>query len=174
MATSAQISLNEYLTTNYRPDREYVDGVLVERNVGKNEHSRLQVLLAAWFASMEDQWQVATFTEWRVQVASTRVRIPDVLLARLKHHPQVMVDPPVLVVEILSPEDNYSQVRTRAADYFDMGVCTVWIIDPKVRAGRWSTGDGVWTQSSHLEVPGTEIYVNLDPLFVRLDQTIIR
>jgi hypothetical protein len=46
MANSPLIPLSDYLTTSFRPDREYVDGVLVERNVGKNEHSRLQSLLA--------------------------------------------------------------------------------------------------------------------------------
>jgi hypothetical protein len=32
MATIAHISLSEYLDTSYRPDREYVDGEIRERN----------------------------------------------------------------------------------------------------------------------------------------------
>jgi hypothetical protein len=28
------VALEEYLNTSYSPDREYVDGVVVERNVG--------------------------------------------------------------------------------------------------------------------------------------------
>ena len=47
MATSTRLSLSEYMKTSYRPDREYVDGELLERNVGKWEHARLQALLAA-------------------------------------------------------------------------------------------------------------------------------
>jgi Uma2 family endonuclease len=170
MATSRHIPLNEYLTTSFRPDREYVDGVLVERNVGKNEHSRLQSLLAGWFGSQEDLWQVVTFMGCRVQVSPTRVGLPDVLLTTLKPHPQVLVEPPILVVEVLSPEDSYVEICARASDYFHMGVPAVWIVDPRVRAGRWSTG-GVWTQSDRLEVPGTQIYARLAPLFERLDLT---
>ena len=34
MAASVHILLSEYLHTSYRPDREFVDGELVERNVG--------------------------------------------------------------------------------------------------------------------------------------------
>jgi hypothetical protein len=34
MSVAKMISLEEYLHTSYSPDREYRDGVLVERNVG--------------------------------------------------------------------------------------------------------------------------------------------
>lgn len=49
MASATTIPIAEYLQTNYRPDREYVDGELRERNVGKWEHARVQWLLANWF-----------------------------------------------------------------------------------------------------------------------------
>jgi len=39
MAASTHISLHEYLHSNYRPDREYLDGELRQRNVGKYEHA---------------------------------------------------------------------------------------------------------------------------------------
>ena len=58
MATSTRLSLSEYMKTSYRPDREYVDGELRERNVGKWEHARLQALLASWFGSQEKSWSV--------------------------------------------------------------------------------------------------------------------
>ena len=46
MAAAAQtisdlLTLEEYLRTSYRPDCEFVDGVLEERNVGEYEHSNL-------------------------------------------------------------------------------------------------------------------------------------
>lgn len=47
MATTLHVSLKEYLETGYRPDREYVDGEVRERNVGKWEHARVQALLAS-------------------------------------------------------------------------------------------------------------------------------
>ena len=42
MQTGVQISVEDYLSTSYRPDCEYVDGVLLERNLGEFDHSRLQ------------------------------------------------------------------------------------------------------------------------------------
>jgi Uma2 family endonuclease len=169
MATSPQISLTEYMSTSYRPDREYVDGVLVERNVGEWKHGRLQVLLGAWFGSQEDHWQVASLIACRVQVSPTRVRVPDVLLITLKPQVDVPVEPPVLAVEVLSTEDSLAEIKEKAADYFEMGVAAVWIIDPQVRAGRWSSGIGSgWIQADRLEVPATDIYVEMSYLWERL------
>ncbi len=178
MATSTQlppvaVALAEYMNASYRPDREYVDGEVLERNVGKNEHSRLQILLGSWFVRLEDEWNVAAFTEQRVQVSPTRVRIPDVLLVPLAPHPDVFVDPPILVVEILSPDDSYAETQRRADDYFKMGVETVWIIDPVNRTGRVCVGKA-WIESETLQVTGTAIWVSLPDIFSRLDRTLGR
>ncbi len=169
----AQVPLAEYLNTSYRPDREYVDGEVLERNVGKNEHSRLQALLAMWFGKFEEEWNVAAFTEQRVQVSATRVRIPDVLLVPLAPHPDVFVDPPILVVEILSPDDSYVETQRRATDYLTMGVGTIWIIDPVNRTGRACVGKA-WIESETLQVTDTAIWVSLPEIFSRLDRTLAR
>ena len=75
MATVLHIPLQEYLSTSYRPDCEYVDGEIRERNVGKYEHARVQALLARWFGNHEQEWGVQVVTEQRVQVSPTRVGI---------------------------------------------------------------------------------------------------
>ena len=43
MSAATLLSLEEYLNTSYSPDREYRDGVLVERNVGEKAHALLQL-----------------------------------------------------------------------------------------------------------------------------------
>jgi Uma2 family endonuclease len=169
MATTTHIPLSEYLETSYRPDREYVDGEVRERNVGKWEHARLQALLASWLQSQEKSWSVKVATEQRLQVSPTRVRIPDVMLVSRGPQPDVIVNPPVLVVEILSPDDTYTETQSRAADYLQMGVPCVWIIDPTSRSGRQCIGNA-WTAGDALAVPGTEIQVNLLRLFAALDE----
>jgi Uma2 family endonuclease len=169
MATSTRVSLLEYNKTSYRPDREYIDGELLQRNVGKWEHARLQALLASWFRSQEKNWSVKVAMEQRVQVFPTRVRIPDVMLVSRGPQPDVIVDPPVLVVEILSPDDTYTETQSRSADYLRMGVPCVWIIDPTSRTGRQCIGDA-WTAADTLAVPGTSIRGNLLELFASLDE----
>ena len=169
MATSTRLSLSQYLKTSYHPDREYIDGELLERNVGKWEHARLQALLTSWFHSQEKDWSVKVATEQRVQVSPTRIRIPDIMLVARGPQPEVTVAPPVLVVEILSPDDTYTETQSRSADYLRMGVLCVWIIDPTSRTGRQCIGDA-WTAADTLAVPPTNIRVNLAELFASLDE----
>jgi len=171
MPTSTQVSLGEYMSASYRPDREYIDGELRERNVGKWEHARIQALLTSWFCGHESAWQVMATTECRVRVSPTRVRIPDVALVRLGPQPDVLTEPPLLVVEILSAGDSHSDTQQRASDYARMGVETIWIIDPETRSAR-VCGASSWREASRLEVAGTPIHVEIAELFAHLDKPV--
>ena len=167
MATTALIPIAEYLNTIYHPDREYIDGEIVERNVGTWEHSRIQILLGAWLVQNERAWKVQAATEWRTRVSGTRVRIPNLVLVSTGPQDPVLAVPAILIVEILCPDDTYSDTESRAGDYQQMGVQTIWIIDPQTRTGRVCTGTS-WTQATRLEVAGTPIHVDLDTLFAAL------
>ncbi len=97
MASATQITVSEYLDTIYHPDREYVDGELRERNVGKWEHARVQWLLAGWFVKHESAWNVIGSTEQRMRISPTRIRIPDLVgfdrgRSRNPHRPAVAGD----------------------------------------------------------------------------------
>jgi len=167
MATALHIPIHEYLGTSYRPDREYVDGEIRERNVGKWEHARVQMVLGAWFFMHEKEWGITGSTEQRVRVAENRVRVPDLVVLTAGAQPDVLTDPPLLVIEILSPDDSYSDTQERAQDYRAMGVETVWIIDPKTRTGRICSG-AEWVEASRLVVKGTPLFVNLPDIFSQL------
>jgi Uma2 family endonuclease len=168
MATSVLVSIAEYLKTSYRPDREYIDGQIVERNMGKWEHARIQALLTMWFGLHERDWNIQTATEWRTRVSETRVRIPDVVLVGRGAQPDVLDNPPILIIEILSPGDTYADTQTRARDYLQMGVLTIWIIDPETRSARICSG-AAWTETTRLEVRDTPIFLDLPTLFASLD-----
>jgi Uma2 family endonuclease len=171
MATSVHIPIGEYMQTTYRPDREYLDGELLERNVGKWEHARIQGLIMAWFSLHETAWNVMAVTEIRVQVAATRVRIPDLAIVTPGLQPEVLIEPPILVVEILSADDSFAEMAIRCADYRTMGVRTIWIVDPANRVGHiflereWIEGRQI------LQVPGTEITLDLHRIFENLYQS---
>jgi Uma2 family endonuclease len=167
MATTTHIPLSEYLATSYRPDREYVDGEIRERNVGKFEHARIQALLTIWFGIHEKDWGVIVVTEQRIRVSGSRIRIPDLAIMPAGSQPDVLTEPPLLVIEILSPDDSYSDTQERARDYREMGVGTVWIIDPKTRSGRVCAG-AEWTEARRLKVAGTPMYVELDGIFAQV------
>ena len=98
------------------------------------------VAVGSWFVNHESNWNVIGSTEQRVQVSPTRVRVPDLVVLRPGPQPDILTEPPLLVIEILSPDDSYSDLQERCQDYRQMGVQTVWIVDPKTRSGRMCFG----------------------------------
>jgi Uma2 family endonuclease len=143
MATATQISVTEYLKTSYRPDRDYVDGEVLERNLGERDHSQPQALLAAYFLARRTEWGLWALTEQRVQVAQHRFRIPDVCVLRADApYEQVVSAPPLICIEILSKDDSFASIVHRLDDYLAMGVANVWVIDPRLRRGYRYTSDG--------------------------------
>jgi len=171
VAATSQIALSEYLQTTYHPDREYVDGELRERNVGKTEHARVQALLTMWFGAHEQEWSIVVTTEQRIRVAGDRVRIPDVTLVRPGALGEdVLSVPPLCVIEILSPDDTYSRIAEKAQDYRKMSIENIWLIDPATRSGQASTPQG-WRDTLEFEVPGTPIRLSLAEIFSSLDRS---
>jgi Uma2 family endonuclease len=124
--------LSEYLTTAYRPDREYIDGVIEERNLGEYDHANLQTAIAAWFAARRREWDIRVVVEQRIQVSETRYRVPDVAVFRREQKiEQIFTAPPLIIVEVLSPEDRLRKTFDRCDDYRRFGVGNIWIADPQ-------------------------------------------
>lgn len=173
MATSPTlISIEEYLHTSYHPDAHFVDGEIEERNLGEFEHARLQGILSALFFSNEDAWQVETVVEQRVRVNSSRVRVCDVAVLRddTPHEP-VTTTPPLLCIEILSPEDRLARAKLVLADYFAMGVPNIWLIDPLRRVAYTFGSSGLQEADlTNLTVPGTPIRIDLTTALAKLDK----
>ena len=74
----ALIPVEEYLTTSYSPDREYRDGLVLERNVGDEAHASFQALLTICIGGRQRQWNVKVYTELRIKVREGWYRLPDV------------------------------------------------------------------------------------------------
>jgi Uma2 family endonuclease len=142
------VSVEEYLHTSYRPDCDYVDGELLERNLGEKDHSRMQGRIFVYLLNRYPRLRERLFLELRVQVKATRFRIPDVcVLPEGAPDEQIVTHPPVLCIEILSPEDRMTRYLERVNDYFEMGVPSCWIIDP---AGRraWVATPGLLAEAT--------------------------
>jgi Uma2 family endonuclease len=171
-AASTQISLEEYLHTSYRPDCDFVDGQVEERNVGETKHGLLQVEVAFWFRSHKSEWNIRVITELRTRVGRTRVRIPDVSVAyddeAIKE--QVRTTPPLIAIEILSPEDRLNRIIIRLQDYLAMGVQNLWVLDPMERVAYIYTSAGLkLVETTRLTVSNSSIYLDLPEIFSALD-----
>jgi Uma2 family endonuclease len=144
VSTVTAVPLKEYLETSYRPDCEYLEGELLERNVGEWDHSRLQTLLSGFFLNREKQWGILVVTEQRVQVKVKRYRVPDIaVLTGPPPAGPIIKEPPFLCIEILSPSDRMGEMQERIDDYLDFGVRYVWLINPRKRRAFIYSGDGV-------------------------------
>ncbi len=167
MPTSSLVSVEEYLNTSYHPDCDYVDGRVVERNLGELDHSSLQTEISFYFRSRRTQWGVHAFVEQRVQVSPTRFRIPDIcVLVGAFPTEQIFRTPPFLAIEILSKKDRKREVQEKIDDYLRFGVPCVWVIDPRSQEGWEHTTAGIHpatdgilrTRNPDLELPLPEIF----------------
>ncbi len=173
MATAAALmTMEQYLHSSFHPDVDFVDGEIEERNLGEFDHGRLQGLLFAWFQSREHAFGVVGVVEQRIRVSGTRVRICDVTILR-KSAPReaVTTTPPLICIEVLSPEDRLSRAEVVLTDYLQMGVENIWLIDPIRRVAYVFDQHGLRQAAKNiLRVASTEIVLQVDTLFEILDE----
>ena len=171
MATSTLVPLQVYLNSDYRPDCDWIDGEVKERNSGEGQHSNRQAFLIGFFLQHKREWVVRAWPEQRVQVAANRFRVPDVTVTRASDPNEAIVTvAPLLCIEILSRDQRLSEMEERAKDYLAMGVPTVWIVDPLRRTAFVSDAGGQRQVMEKLEVPGTEIRVTVAEVFAELHE----
>lgn len=173
MGAATQISIEQYLRTSYRPDCDYVDGEVLERNAGERTHSVMQGALCRFFFDLREQISVMPFLSWRTRVSRSRIRVPDVCVVRGKiPEPEILGTPPYIVIEVLSPEDGWSDMAERIEDYVRFGIENIWIIDP-VRRRAWRTtgtereeavGLVLTTADGEVTLPLGEVFAEIDAL----------
>jgi len=169
MSVETLISVDEYLNTSYDPDVEYVDGVLVERNVGDWLHSTVQCNVI--FALRSKYPRVYVRPELRSQTRSTRYRLPDVCVVLTRPTTKYLIDAAYLAIEVLSEDDRMSKTMERLEEFDRKGVANIWVIDPRLRTMSVYSG-GVLNEvrgdriatigEPHLELTREEIFQDLD------------
>lgn len=167
MGTTTLVSVEEYLRTSFPDaDREYVDGRIVERNVGRIDHSDVQSAVACYL-STHYRRRIWTGVAVRVQVKRTRFRIPDVtVMPGTKPAGEIIQTPPAIAIEVLSPDDRAGDLEDKIADYLAFGVPYVWVINPESHRAHVHTQDGshevkdglLRAESIKVEVPLAEIF----------------
>ena len=176
MLSTTMIGVEEYLRTTYRPDCDYIDGELRERNLGEQPHAYMQTILAAVFHEHRRAWGTRALTEQRVQTSATHYRISDLCVLR-------SVDPfdgivrvaPLLCVEVLSRGDSLSEMQERVDDYQGMGVEHVWVVDPWRRVGYVASVKGFLRPAEDVfTIAGTKIRVSLAEVFAEFDEGLPR
>ncbi len=130
-----QVPVEEYLRTSFEgPDPEYVDGEIVERAAPDLLHGTLQCRFIEIFYEIRKRYPLHAVTEVRHKLRDTRYRIPDVAVFAgdppVERFPST---PPYIAIEILSPDDRFSEVVQKLDEYRTWGVPHIWLADPHLR-----------------------------------------
>ena len=84
---------------------------------------------------------------------------------------RILKQPPLITIEIMSPEDRLRDAAAKSLEYLGFGVKNIWVIDPNTRIAYRGTEIGLErVESDVLSVAETRIEVNLRALFDELDQ----
>jgi len=172
MTPSTLVAVEEYLRTSYDPDVDFIDGVLEERNLGEFDHSDLQTEIARWVRNNCQQLGLNAFNELRTRIRPTRYRIPDVVIIEGKRPKQGILErPPLVAIEILSPEDRQSRIQQRIDDYLSIGTRFVWLIDPTARRAWIYTPHSIEeAKDGILRVDHPAFTLPLHELFANIDR----
>jgi len=130
MATKAQITAEQYLHMTFEHDAEFVHGEIVERSMPNYTHGRIQTLLSSLFEAVRSPHRLLACSGVRMRIGPDLYRIPDI--AVFVNAPKLAVpeQPPMVVGEILSPDDRYHDVVEKLDEYRMWGVPNVWVVGP--------------------------------------------
>src|SRR5665213_4426425 len=99
MSTAARLSMRpeDYIGRSFRPDCDFVDGDLQERNLGELEHSEMQMAILQWFVGHLSEWPLRLLPEMRIQIGAGRFRVADIaIVASDSPRERILVTPPLI------------------------------------------------------------------------------
>ena len=163
MTTRTLMDVEEYLRTSFEgPDCEYLDGEVVERNMGELPHGTAQLELGYLLRQMASRLGIRVVSEIRIQIHPRRYRVADLAVWREGNiGERIPTVAPFLAIEILSPEDRIVRMQPKLQDYLSIGVEWIWLIDPQekraiVYSQQNPTGalsDVLRTENPAIEIP---------------------
>ena len=95
------------------PDPEYLDGELLERNLGDDPHSSTQANFIGLFHPLKKKFRIHVRPEIHMRLAATRIRIADLAVFLEKPAVRIPSSPPHVVSEIVSLGDRLSEIRDK-------------------------------------------------------------
>jgi len=167
-STLTLVPVEEYLHSTYKPSADYLDGVLRSKPMPTRKHSLIQLRLGSLLL------QIPGFeanSELTVRIRDGRFLVPDLAVQDASDIQDPCPTRPVaLCVEILSPDDRFSETLAKCDEYINWGVPVTWIIDPENRrawhyAGKFPeevAAGGTLTAPSGLAVPLAQVFSVLD------------
>jgi Uma2 family endonuclease len=130
MATKAQITAEQYLHMTFEHDAEFVHGEIVERAMPNYTHGRIQTLLSSLFEAVRSPHRLFACSDVRMKLAPDLYRVPDTAVFVTPPKSDVPEQAPLVIIEILSPDDRYHDLMQKLDEYRVWGVPNIWVVDP--------------------------------------------
>ncbi len=148
MATKAEITAEQYQHMTFEYDAEYVHGEIVERAMPTYLHGRIQTILSSMFDAVRSPHRLYGCSAVRMKLAPELYRIPDVAAFETPSDQAIPERAPLVVVEILSPDDRHYDLMEKLEEYRVWGVPNVWVVDPLSKRFSIYTAFGLQNVSS--------------------------
>jgi Uma2 family endonuclease len=168
MTAKVLMDVEEYLRTSFDgADCEYLDGEVVERNMGELAHSTVQGRLIFLLMQMAASLGIQVKPEIRIPIHSRRYRVADIGVWKPGDiGTRIPTVAPFLAVEILSTEDRITRMQPKIQEYLSIGVEWIWLVDPDEKTAicysREKPGgelvDALRTDNPVIEIPLATVF----------------
>jgi len=132
-------------------------------------HGLVQIYLGAALLRYDEKYSI--LSELTLELAGTQYT-PDIsvyskLPTDWQHDEVRKTDPPLMVVEILSPKQSLDELVRKADAYFEAGVRSCWIVQPSLEAiAVLEPGEKPRLYSSgEVRDPATDVSVRVEEIF---------
>jgi len=99
-----------------------------------------------------------------------RVRLPDLMLVETRPPDGWVREPPLLVLEVLSPSTRSEDTIRKSREYAEGGAHQYWVVDPELRSiDVWRNVDGDGEPLARLDAAHPTAEVELAGVVVPLD-----
>ena len=137
------VTAEQLLALGSQAPCELIDGSIVYKTPTEGVHGIVEVNLVRRLSNFVSERKLGLLFGGEVGIVTgrspDRIRAADITL--ISHEkmpegpPEAFIEvAPDLVVEIVSPNDRWQDVREKLEEYFSLGVPLVWLVEPKRRA----------------------------------------
>jgi Uma2 family endonuclease len=167
------MSWQQYLELPEKPRAEWVDGVALIMNAPPLwAHSDSTLRLGALLLAALPRHHVGT--EAALKLPRNRVRLPDLMVIEKVPADGWVVEPPLMVAEVLSRSTRSEDLVRKSVEYREAGVGQYWLVDPELRTLEvMANGEDAWETVLRLDDDHPEGSVVLAGTTIPLDLRVI-
>jgi Uma2 family endonuclease len=183
IAIATKMTFEEFLDYEDGTDNLYEleNGELISVSSESDINQTIAVLLLVYFSQLIPSHRLRMKAEIAVSSKQVNVRIPDLVIyseelakamtGARRSLVQMDMPPPLLVVEVVSPNQSNRDYRYKRSEYATRGISEYWIIDPieqKVTVLEWV--EGFYDERVYLGGNGDQVIAS--SIFPQLNLTV--